>query len=73
MLNTGPEPYKKMIKINHNNFWYIVPEHEFVNHWLPNVPKVIKMAALKRGKLYGRYVKEMERKGTGKHATDWNE
>lgn len=76
MLNTGTnkkneeEPFKNCIKINHNNFWYIIPEHEFIKYWLPNVPKVIKMAGLKRGKYYSRWVKEGNRKGNKNHAAD---
>jgi hypothetical protein len=67
---TQKEPFPNCIKINHNNFWYIVPEHEFTGYWLPNVPKIIKMAGLKRGKHYGRWMKEMNTKGSGKHAKD---
>lgn len=66
------EPMEKMIKIKHHNFWYVVSDEEFTKNWLPNVSKSIKMAALKRGKYYGRWVKEMERKGTGNHATNQN-
>lgn len=74
MLNTEisqqKEPYPKCIKIKHNNCWYIIPEHEFTGYWLPNVPKVSKMAGLKRGKYYSRWLKEMNTKGSGHHAKD---
>jgi hypothetical protein len=64
------EPYPNCVKIKHNSFWYIISDHEFVTHWLPNVPTVIKMAGLKRGKYYGRWVKAMHTVGSGKHAKD---
>jgi hypothetical protein len=64
------EPYPNSVKINHNNFWYIISNEEFTKYWLPNVPKIIKIAGLKRGKYYGRWLKEMNRKGTGHHETN---
>ena len=64
------EPYPNCVKINHNSFWYIVTDAEFAAHWLPNVPTVIKMAGLKRGKYYSRWLKDMNTKGSGKHAKD---
>jgi hypothetical protein len=45
----------------------VLTEDEFAKEWLPNVSKEIKMIGLRRGKHYSRYMKEMERKGTGKH------
>ena len=67
------EPYENAIKIKHNNFWYVIPENEFVLYWLPNVPKVSKMAGLKRGKYYSRFLKEMDRKGSGKYEKNLSE
>jgi hypothetical protein len=61
------DPLPKMVKIQHHSFYYVLTEEEFAKEWLPNVSKEIKMIGLKRGKFYSRYMKEMERKGTGKH------
>lgn len=63
MLKPENEPLPNTVKIKHNNVYYLIPEYEFVNDWLPNVRKEIKTAGLVRGKLYMRYLEEVQNKG----------
>lgn len=70
------------VTFKQGDFYYVVPMHEFARYWidtpieiqrLPNdIPKVSKLAALKRGKGYKRLVKAYEQKGSGKHGTDYH-
>lgn len=57
----------KLVTIKHNDFWYVIHEQEFISDWLPNIPKELKLNALRRGKNYKRTEQAYERKGTGKH------
>jgi hypothetical protein len=72
------------ITLKQGDFYYVVPMHEFSRYWLqhldyvqvqklPNdIPRVSKLAALKRGKGVKRVIKAYESKGSGKHARDWD-
>ena len=36
------EPFPNCLKINHNNFWYIIPEHEVCDVLVAKRPESIK-------------------------------
>lgn len=69
-----------MVTIRNGDFFYVIPQHEFVRYWMPHMgpfivekvpvadlPRVSVMAALKRGKGAKRVEAAMNQKGSGKH------
>lgn len=61
----------------HKNNFYVFSQYDFENYIVPlinfkDIPEVIKLAALKRGKGYKRTKLAYEQKGSGKHESFTN-